>query len=192
MVRIQESNNNKQDDAVTSKYFLSSIMSWYNEQGIHCGIESVSNLFENKNDQNKRGVAVRLSVLGEMPKCRARVIGEDGKAIRYLDDVSGEERDEIAIISDPQEVTFFFNVRIEDVEKNEISINTMSSCFPLFNYAFQQTGELPEGNNRSFICDIDELKDALEGLEFNATAESKKFKGGNAYYVLIPNPVVAE
>lgn len=188
MVRINEPKT--ESDAVTSRYFMSSIKSWYNTNGIKVGVEKVSNLYPNKQDKNKRGVAVTLSILDDMPKCRSRVIGEDGKPVRVEDDVTGEERDEIAIISDPDSVTFFFNVRIEDEELNEFSVNPKASCYPLFNFAFIATGDLPEDNTKGFICNIDELQAALQGIEFNARVKEEKFQGGTPYMVLIPSAVI--
>ena len=192
MVRVSENKKKKEADPVTSKYFLNSIMSWYNKDGIKVGVEKVSSLYENKNDKTKRGIAVTLSILGDMPKCRARVIDDDGEVVKVYDDVTGETRDEIAIISDPDMVTFFYNVRLEDEELNEFSVNNLSSCFPLFNFAFIATGDLPIDNEKGFICTIDELKAALSGLEFIAKAEKRSFKGGNPYMVLIPSEYIGE
>lgn len=189
MVRINEPK--KEDDAVTSKLFLTSINSWYKDDGIKVGVERVGNLYPNKNDKNKRGIAVTLSILGDMEKCRARVI-EDGKVVMVEDEETGEEKPKIENIEDPQEVTFFFNVRIEDEEKNEFSVNPKASCFPLFNFAFQATGDLPEDNTKGFICNIDELKNSLNGIEFIAKAKKESFSGGNPYWVLIPSVAVEE
>lgn len=188
MVRINE--EKKDADAVTSRYFMSSIKSWYNEDGIHMGVEKVSNLYPNKKDKNKRGIAVKFSVLGDMPKCRARVIDEKGNVVKEEDDRTGDEVDKIEIISDPDIVTFFFNVRIEDEEKNEFSVNPKASCFPLFNWAFIKNDDLPEDNKKGFICDIEELQDALESIEFIAKVKEEKFDGGKPYMVLIPSEVV--
>ena len=186
MVRINEPK--KEDDAITSALFLSSINSWYKDDGIKVGVERVGNLYPNKNDKNKRGVAVTLSILDDM-KCRARVIGDDGKVVMVEDEDTGEDKPKITKIEDPDEVTFFFNVRIEDEEKNEFSVNPKASCFPLFNFAFQATGDLPEDNTKGFICDIDELKNSLNGLEFIAKAKKESFSGGKPYWVIIPSAV---
>lgn len=186
MVRIKE--ETKEADAVTSKLFLTSINSWYKEDGIKVGVEKVSNLYPNKNDKKKRGIAVTLSVLDEM-KCRARKIDDNGQIVMVEDDDTGEEKPKIIKIEDPDEVTFFFNVRIEDEEKNEFSVNPKASCFPLFNFAFQATGDLPEDNTKGFICNIDELKASLKGIEFIAKAKKESFSGGNPYWVLIPKDV---
>ena len=184
MVRINE--EKKEADAVTSKLFLTSINSWYKD-GIKVGVEKVSNLYPNKQDKNKRGIAVTLSVLGDMPKCRARAIDENGKVIMVEDDNTGEEVPKIVNVEDPGEVTFFYNVRIEDEEKNEFSVNPKASCFPLFNFAFMATGDLPQENNKGFIASIDELKASLKGIEFMAKAKKESFSGGNAYWVLVPS-----
>lgn len=187
-VRVIE--EKKEADAITSRYFMSSIKSWYNEDGIKIGVERVSDLYANKNDKKKRGIAVTLSVLDDMPKCRARVIDEKGNVVKEEDERTGEEVDKIEIISDPDTVTFFFNVRIEDEENNEFSINPKASCFPLFNYAFIKNEDLPEDNTKGIRCGIEDLKYALESLEFMATVKEEKFQGGNPYMVLIPSDVV--
>lgn len=184
MVRINE--EKKEADAVTSKLFLTSINSWY-KNGIKVGIEKVSNLYPNKQDKNKRGIAVTLSILGDMPKCRARAIDEKGKVIMVEDDNTGEEVPKIVNIEDPGEVTFFYNVRIEDEEKNEFSVNPKASCFPLFNFVFMATGDLPQENTKGFIASIDELKASLKGIEFMAKAKKESFSGGNPYWVLVPS-----
>lgn len=174
---------------VTSKLFLLSVKSWKNEQGLRMGVEKVSNLFANKNDAKKRGIAVTLSLLEEMEKCRVRELDANGRPVMVEDELTGEEKQKIIISDDVQEVTFFFNVKLEDEEKNEFSVNPKSSCFPLFNYAFMNEGSLPQGNTKGFICDIDELKDALVGLEFQAFEEDWSFSGGKPYQVLIPKDI---
>jgi len=193
MVRINE--EKKEADAVTSKLFLTSINSWYKKDGIKVGVEKVSNLYPNKQDKNKRGIAVTLSVLDEMPKCRARVIGDDGQIVMKEDEETGEEVPKMTTIEDPDEVTFFFNVSIkglepEEVEKGEFAVNPKSSCFPLFNFAFQATGDLPQDNMKGFICTVDELKASLKGIEFMAKAKKESFSGGNPYWVLVPSVAI--
>ena len=156
------------------------------------GVERVSDLYANKQDKKKRGIAVTLSILDDMPKCRARVIDSKGNVVKEEDERTGEEVDKIEIISDPDEVTFFFNVRIEDEEKDEFSVNPKASCYPLFNYAFIKNEDLPEDHKKGFICNIEELQYALESMEFMATVKEEKFQGGNPYMVLVPSDVVDE
>ena len=188
MVRINE--DKKEADAVTSKYFMSSVKSWHNEKGIKLGVERVSDLYANKNNKKKRGIAVTYSILDDMPKCRARAIDEKGNVIKEEDEVTGETRDKIVFIKDPDMVTFFYNVRIEDEELKEFSVNPKASCFPVFNWAFIKNEDLPEGNTKGFICNIEELQYALESAEFMATVKEERFQGGNPYMVLIPSDVV--
>lgn len=187
MVRTIE----QEQDRVTSRLFLVSIMKWYKEDGIKMGIEKVSNLYDNKQDSSKKGIAVTCSILQEMEKCRVRKINENGKVVKKEDEETGEEKTVTEIVDDVEEVTFFYNVSQKnvDAEKGEFKVSTLSSCYPLFNYAFIQSGDLPEGNTKGFICDIDELKEALEGLEFIGKAKYESFKGGKKYPVLLAEDI---
>ena len=184
MVKIME----QELDRVTSRLYLISVKKWYNDSGIHMGIEKVSNLFANKQDKNKRGIAVTCSILQDMEQCRVRKI-RDGKLVTKEDEDTGEIKQVTEIVDDVEEVTFFFNVKITNEENDEFSVNPKSSCYPLFNYAFIQSGDLPEGNTKGFICDIEELKEALEGLEFQGFEEDWSFSGGKPYQVLIPKDI---
>ena len=193
MVRIAaETKKGKKADPVTSRYFLTSIISWYNEDGIKCGIERVSDPFENKQDNRKAGVAVTLSILDNMPKCRAREIDDNGEVVKEMDEFTGEERDKIVQIEDPQEVTFFFNINVEEGEDEEFKVYSLSSAYPLFNHCFIEDGLLPQGNDKNIVFTIDELKESLVGKEFYAFAESRRFKGGKPYPVLLPQSVPAK
>lgn len=184
MVKVVNDNG---DAPVTARYFMSSINSWYNKEGIKCGVERVSKLFQSQADKQKASVSATFSILSDMPKCRARVIDEEsGLAVKIEDETTGEQKDKIEIISDPSEVTFFFNVRWANREANEFKVNPQASCFPLFNFAFQATGDLPKGNTNGFIANIDELKEALLGLEFIARVKEESFQG-RKYFVIIPS-----
>ena len=180
-------------DRVTSRLFLISLMKWYDE-GLKMGIEKVSNLFDNKNDASKKGIAVTSSILQDMPKCRVRKVDANGKLVKKEDEETGEEKVVTEIVDDVEEVTFFFNVSQKgvDAEKGEFKVNPLSSCYPLFNYAFIDRGDLPEGNTKGFICDIDELKEALEGLEFIGKAKYESFNGGKKYPVLLAEDVTIQ
>ena len=178
-------------DRVTSRLYLISLMKWYDKDGMKMGIEKVSNLFDNKNDASKKGIAVTSSILGDMEKCRVRKVDENGKFVKKEDEETGEEKQVTEIVDDVEEVTFFFNVSQKgvDAEKGEFKVNPLSSCYPLFNFAFIQAGDLPEGNTKGFICDIDELKEALEELEFIGKAKYESFNGGTKYPVLLAEDV---
>lgn len=187
MVKLIE----QEADRVTSKLFLLSVKKWYNEKGLHMGIEKVSNLFDNKNDKNKKGFAVTSSILQEMPKCRVRKVDEKGQLVKKEDEETGEEKIVTEIVSDVEEVTFFFNVSQKgvDAENGEFKVNPLSACYPLLNYAFIDRGDLPEGNTKGFICDIEEVKEALEGLEFIGKMKEESFNGGKKYPVLLAEEI---
>ena len=193
MVRIDNGNKKERKaDAVTGRTFLSSIISWYNEDGIKCGIERVSDPFENKDNNAKAGIAVTLSILDNMPKCRARVIDDDGKVVTYMDDFTGEQVVKMTQIEDPQEVTLFFNINVEDAEEEEFKVYGLSSAYPLINHCFIEDGLLPKGNDKNIIFTLEELKDSLLGKEFYAFAENRQFKGGKPYPVLLPQTIPAK
>ena len=102
-------------DRVTSRLFLISLMKWYDE-GSKMGIEKVSNLFDNKDDASKKGIAVTSSILQDMPKCRVRKVDANGKLVKKEDEETGEEKVVTEIVDDVEEVTFFFNVSQKGVD----------------------------------------------------------------------------
>ena len=169
---------------VTARLFLNSVKTWHNDTGVHCCISSVSKPQETDRE-DRVALAFNLDILGDMPKCRARVIGEDGEVVK-IEDEFGEEKDQIEIIENPEEVTLWLNINIENPENDEYKVYTMGSAFPLINFAFVNAGDIPENNNKNLIFTYDELLDVIEGLEFKAFTESRNFKGGKQYQVLIP------
>ena len=173
----------KKQPAITPRLFLNSVKTWYPE-GIHVCVESISKPQETDRE-DRVAVAFNLGICEDMPKCRARVIGEDGKAVKIEDDM-GEEKDQIEVISNPDEVTIWLNINIENPELDEYKVYTLGSAFPLINYAFIKAGEIDENNKKNLIFTYEELVEVLEGLEFKAFTETRKFKGGKPYQVLIP------
>ena len=183
MVR-QETSEAKPENG---RLFLNSIKSWHNEDGLPCGIESVSKVFKAQGgDDDKFVFATSISVSEDMPKCRVRAV-EDGKYVKVEDD-EGNETYKIEIVDWVEVVPLYFNIRLFDEDKDEYKIFEGSSGFPLLNFAFIEAGLLPKGNRKNIIFTYDELVDALEGLEFRATVETREF-GGNKYPVLIPLPL---
>jgi len=173
----------KKQPALTSRLFLNSIKTWHPE-GIHCCASNIGKPQETDRE-DRVAVPVNLEICEDMPKCRARVIGEDGKVVK-IEDEMGEEKDKIEIIENPEELTLWFNMNIENPENDEFKVYTMGSAFPLVNFAFINSGDVAEDNDKNLIFTYDELVDALEGLEFKAHTESRRFKGGKQYQVLIP------
>ena len=173
----------KKQSPMTARLFLNSVKTWYPD-GIHVCCTSVSKPQETDRE-DRVALAFNFAILQDMPKCRARVIGEDGKVVKILDEM-GEEKDKIEIIENPEEVTIWLNINVENPENDEFKVFTMGSAFPLINFAFINAGDVPENNNKNLIFTYEELLDVVEGLEFKAHTESRKFKGGKQYQVLIP------
>ena len=170
--------------AITSSLFLTSIKSWYNEQGIHLAVESVGSVNPNPNNEGKVSIPVEFGIMEDMPKCRARVIDEEGKVVMTEDDM-GNEVAKIEITKNPETITIWLGMSIEDAENDEYKIYSLGSAFPLVNYAFAKAGEISANNKKNLIFSYDELLDVLEGLEFRAKTETRDFNG-RKYQVLIP------
>ena len=182
MVKTDEPKTNK--PALTSSLFLTSVKSWHNEDGIPLIVESVGQPVATEKEE-KVSIPVECSIEGDMPKCRARVIGEDGNVVMTEDEM-GNEVAKIEIIKNPESITFWMGMTIEDPENDEYKVFNLGSAFPLVNYAFAKAGEVDAKNKKNLIFSYDELVDVLEGLEFRAKTETRKFNG-RPYQVLIPS-----
>ena len=106
MVKVDQ--GEKKQSPMTSRLFLNSVKTWHPDTGIHCVIESVSKTRET-DKENRVAMALNMGILEDMPKCRARVIGDDGKVVKITDEY-GEERDKIEEISNPSEVTLWIKM----------------------------------------------------------------------------------
>ena len=180
MVR-QETSEAKPENG---RLFLNSIKSWENEDGVLCGIESVSKMFKAQGEEDKFSFATSISLAGGMEKCRVRAV-KDGQYVK-IEDEEGNEKYKIEIVDWVEVVPLYFNVRLFDEAKDEYKIFSGSSGFPLVNYAFAKAGLLPANNTKNIIFTHEELVEALEGLEFRARVETREF-GGNKYPVMIPS-----
>ena len=163
MVEIIENESQFDDDPVSQETFLSSIKSWY-PQGIHIGVEK---FYMNEKD-GKWGkylsIALKCSILEDMEKCRARVIGKDGKVV-MTEDAMGNEIAEIQIIKDPQEVTLFLSVKFDDENDELLRIGGFQAVADFIRPCFQASGLIPSDFKGGFKCTVDELKDCLEAYE---------------------------
>lgn len=181
MVKVDS--GEKEQSPMTARLFLNSIKTWYSDLGIHCAILNVSKPVETDRE-DRVALAINLGICEDMPKCRARVI-ENGRVVK-IEDEMGDEKDKIEIIKNPEEVTLWININVENPENDEYKCYSMGSGFPLINFAFAEAGDVDHKNKKNLIFTYDELVDVLEGLEFKALTETRKFKGGNPYQVLIP------
>ena len=183
MVR-QETSEAKPENG---RLFLNSIKTWYNDDGIVCGIESVSKPFKSQGgDEDKFSVAVSISLSEDMEKCRVRAV-DNGVYVK-IEDEEGNEKYKIDIVDWVEVVPLYFNMKLFDEAKDEYKMFEGSSGFPLINYAFIKAGLLPENNRKNIIFSHEELVEALEGLEFRAKVQTREY-GGNKYPVLIPEDI---
>jgi len=182
MVKIDEPKTSK--PALTSSLFLTSVKSWHNDLGILLAVINVGQPVATEKE-TKVSVPVECEIQEDMPKCRARVIGEDGQVVMTEDEM-GNEVAKIEIIKNPETITFWMGMSVEDPENDEYKVFNLGSAFPLINYAFAKAGEVDANNKKNLIFSYDELLDVLEGLEFRAKTETRKFNG-RPYQVLIPS-----
>ena len=185
MVRATEFEERK-DDAVTSALFLSSLNSWHKD-GVKMEVANIGNYFVNANDPSKLSFAVKFNILDDMPKCRARKIGDDGKAIKQEDEITGREEPIIEIIKNPADVTIFYKGKKDEVT-DEIECPSLSNLYPLLKYAFEKGGMDMSSFKQGFWFDREELIEYLDGLVFLGKVEQRSMSG-NKYFVLIPHDI---
>lgn len=170
------------EDKVTMNTFLSSVKSWHKATGVHCGVEKIYT----KEEQGKYGkytlFTLKMSILDDMPKCRARIIGEDGKAILEEDNL-GNEVEKIEIIEDPQEVTFFLFCNHDKEEDGILVCGANSGLAEFIRPCFVSSGELPEDFTGGIKFTEEELTEALEGYE--AMIKCGINKNGKMYPVAV-------
>ena len=184
MVKTDE--GKKEAFPLTMRLFLNSIKKWY-PKGIQVCISNVGKCRES-DKENEVSLPIGFEIEDEMEHCFARVIDEKGQVVK-IEDEFGEEKDKIEQISNPTEVTAWLKMKIEDPENDEYKVFNLGSAFPLFNYAFIKSGDLQPNNKKNIIFEYEELADALEGLEFRMKTETRKFKGGKPYQVIIPEDI---
>lgn len=178
-----ENSSNGPADRITKNTFLSSLKTWYKKEGVECGVEHVSDIYAN--NYHETNIAVRISIIGDMPKYRARVLDDDGEIIKHEDIATGNMVETIEVIdteADPDadeadNVTIFYPLNYAKDSKEEFRIGNQSALFLLVNTAFIATGDAPEGNKKSIIATFDEIKEALDGLEFTAFCGQTDFNG---------------
>lgn len=164
MVEIIKSETNFEDDKVTQDTFLSSIKSWYNDKGIHCGVEKVYVTQKDGNFGKYTLFTLKCSILDDMEKCRARVLDDNGKVVMTEDNM-GNDIEEIEIISDPQEVTLFLFCNHDKENENVLVCGANSGLADFVIPVFISVGELPSNFKDGIKFTEEELVEALEGYE---------------------------
>ena len=164
MVEMLEEKSSFDEDRVTQNTFLSSVKSWHKKDGVHCGVEKIYT----KEDTGQFGkytqFTLKMSILDDMPKCRARVIGEDGKVVMTEDNL-GNEVEEIEIIDDAQEVTFWLFANHDDENENVLICGGNSALAEFVRPVFISSGELPSDFKGGIKFTEEELVEALDGYE---------------------------
>ena len=188
MVTIKEDVESKikNDDVITKRTFLSSLLSWY-PKGVPVTVDSISKIFADYSGDPSICVTLEIE---DMERCRMRVIGDDGKAIQ-IEDEFGEKRDKI-IEGDVsgETVPLFFKLKYDDTDEmgDLFDISNWSAIFPILNHGCIKRELLPEGNSKGFTITYEEILEALDELSFIAKSErvvpsNKKIKPFNKLVV---------
>lgn len=179
MVELIEESSNFEDDKVTQDTFLSSVKSWYNDKGIHCGVEKVYVTQKDGNFGKYSLFTLKCSILDDMPKCRARVIGEDGKVVMTEDNM-GNEIEEIEIIQDPSMVTFFLFCNHDKENDGVLVCGKNSGLADFVRPVFISSGEIPSDYQGGLKFTEEEFVEALDGYEcFIKYGKNERAKKGH-------------
>lgn len=164
MVEMLQDQSSFDEDRVTMNTFLASVKSWHKKTGVHCGVEKIYT----KEETGKYGkytlFTLKMSILDDMPKCRARVLDDNGKVVIEEDNL-GNEVEKIEIIDDAQEVTFFLFANHDKEEDGILVCGGNSALAEFIRPVFVSSGELPSDFNGGIKFTEEELVEALDGYE---------------------------
>lgn len=164
MVEMLEQKSSFEEDRVTMNTFLSSVKSWHKKDGVHCGVERIYVSDKEGKFGKYTLFTLKMSILDDMKKCRARVLDEEGQVVLEEDNL-GNEVEKIEIISDPQEVTFFLFCNHHKEEENVLVCGENSALAEFIRPVFISTGEIPSDFTGGLKFTQEELEEALEGYE---------------------------
>ena len=169
--------------------FLTSIRDFAPE-GVKLGIEKVSSVFAVKQAPDKAQIMVELTIMSDMEKCRLYDLDDDGEYITIKDELTGSEARKLVLEKIDGDDLMSFPMflpcgRPEEITNEaELTFYPKSSAYPLFKYALQKAGELPEKMGTvPFKTTQEELKECLEGLTFIGKCE--EIKGTYHYFRLV-------
>ena len=165
MVELIKEEITFEDDRVTQDTFLSSIKSWYNDTGIHTGVEKVY-VKEKEGQFGKYTLfTLKCSILDDMEKCRARVLDDETGKVVMEEDNLGNEVEKIEIISDPSEVTLFLNINHDKDNDNILVCGRNSGLGEFIRPVFASSGIIPSDFEGGLKFTVEELEEALDGYE---------------------------
>lgn len=157
---FEEDKGNFGEDPINDQTLLASIKSWY-PNGVQIGIEGVYP-FKKPNDYGKTGFTIRVTPF-DMEKCRARVIGNDGKPV-MMEDAMGNMVQEITTTDEIGTVAIFVR-NIEILDNGNFKVKSMGAAYEFINPIFIASGDVPEGNRKGIEFTPEEFIEAAEGLE---------------------------
>lgn len=180
MVEFGNFESNFSDDRITESTFLSSINSWYKEDGVELGVERCS-CFEHKGQwSDKIGFAINCSIIDGMDKCRARVLDSNGKAEK-MENEMGEVVDKIEIVDDADRVTLFLSFIGNAVDENKdpiadkYMVRKSSAPFKFLVPMFKASGLMPNDAEVDYIIFTeDEVITASESYQFKCKVDKNK------------------
>lgn len=179
---VKENDNKFPNPRIGKTPFLSSIRD-FAPDGILLGVERVSRVFPVKQDPEKAQLSVEFMVMQDVEKMRLYEVDDDGEYIMIKDELTGKDQKKLVIGEIREEDAETFPMFLPCGKPDEITNDAKlifyptSSAYPLFKFALQNAGELPEdAGNKPFATTQEELKDALEGLIFLAKCEEIKGK----------------
>ena len=164
MVEMLQSESSFEEDRVTMNTFLSSVKSWHKKDGVHCGVEKIYVTQKDGNFGKYSLFTLKMSILDDMKKCRARVLDDDGKVVMTEDNL-GNEIEKIEIIDDAQEVTFFLFANHDKEEDGVLVCGGNSALAEFVRPVFVSSGELPSDFTGGIKFTEEELVEALDGYE---------------------------
>lgn len=189
MVRTYKVNEKKGKEPITKTTFLSSLQQFYKD-GIDVRVNSVSRVFNNQYNDEKPSIFVNLDIIGNMPRCLAYEVDDDGNYVKELDKLGKQTNKLIEIDGTGKSVSLSYNLKYSDeyddeIDDLEFDVSSWSSFYPLLNYGLKENGMVDRNNSDSVYVTHEDIKEALEDLEFKATSRYVD-NGKFSYYSLIP------
>jgi hypothetical protein len=123
-----------------------------------------------------------MSILDDMPKCRARVLDDDGQ-VKMTEDNLGNEVEEIEIIDDADAVTFFLFCNHDKEDENVLVCGGNSALAEFVRPCFISSGEIPSDFTGGIKFTVEELEEALDGYE--AMIQCGVNKNGKMYPIAV-------
>lgn len=169
-------------DSPCDKTLLLNSLKKYQKDGAILGVEKVINPKEkNYGDARKALISVVFTIVGSMPKCILYELDDNGKRIKYEDEMTGEEKYKMKVEDgNLKEVIYPFYANISEGELDDnttLVITPKTSSYSFFREGLIDGGALPEdAPMQSIATNFAEIKESLEGFTFRGKYELIKGK----------------